>query len=348
MPVWLAPALAAGASLLGNVFSSRSNAKSVEKSNQMSSEDFQRSLLQNESQFRRSMRFARGEADTTREYNRLEAKKARRFTSREADQARDFLANQQWRDRELQKKFAKKSTGWQFDDLMEAADEAGIHRLAAIGGASAASYSPVAGTVGAGGAAAATGIPGTVAGGGGSPSAPAYEAALGGSIVGDGMNAVADLITTQSQLERQQEYEQKMDAERAEERAREDMMMAMQMELMGAEAEMYRARARTAIATAATGAPPSAFTNVADPGQQEMELSYNIGRKDNKKEWLVGPDLGEFAGGALVAFGNEVRDRWNQDKQTFSNWKKRFDAWRKDPRGRPPQRKDRRGRNVAR
>lgn len=46
----------------------------------------------------------------------------------------------------LQKNFAKNSAGWQFDDLMDAADQAGIHRLSAIGGASAAQYSPVSGT----------------------------------------------------------------------------------------------------------------------------------------------------------------------------------------------------------
>lgn len=33
-------------------------------------------------------------------------------------------------------RFARESTGWQFDDLMQAADKSGIHRLAALGGAS--------------------------------------------------------------------------------------------------------------------------------------------------------------------------------------------------------------------
>lgn len=33
-------------------------------------------------------------------------------------------------------RFARESTGWQFDDLMRAADRSGIHRLAALGGAS--------------------------------------------------------------------------------------------------------------------------------------------------------------------------------------------------------------------
>lgn len=42
--------------------------------------------------------------------------------------------------RDVQERFAKESTGWQFDDLMEAADQAGIHRLSALGGAQ--SYQP--------------------------------------------------------------------------------------------------------------------------------------------------------------------------------------------------------------
>ena len=59
-------------------------------------------------------------------------------------------AREQWADQKamreqdiaIQREFAKNSAGWQFDDLMEAADEAGIHRLAAIGGASGSSYQP--------------------------------------------------------------------------------------------------------------------------------------------------------------------------------------------------------------
>lgn len=42
--------------------------------------------------------------------------------------------------------FAKESAGWQFKDIMEAADESGIHRLAAIGGAQASGYTPAGGS----------------------------------------------------------------------------------------------------------------------------------------------------------------------------------------------------------
>lgn len=44
-------------------------------------------------------------------------------------------------DWERTKFLARNSAGWQFDDLMQSADEAGIHRLAALGSASATSYS---------------------------------------------------------------------------------------------------------------------------------------------------------------------------------------------------------------
>ena len=58
-----------------------------------------------------------------------------------SEQAR--LQRNRKQDIKLQKKFMKEGAGWQFDDLMQAADEAGIHRLAAIGGAQGGGYQPV-------------------------------------------------------------------------------------------------------------------------------------------------------------------------------------------------------------
>lgn len=47
-----------------------------------------------------------------------------------------------WDQNRRQDEYAKNAAGWQMDDLMQTADEAGIHRLAALGGASA-GYNPV-------------------------------------------------------------------------------------------------------------------------------------------------------------------------------------------------------------
>ena len=81
---------------------------------------------------------------------------------------------------DAQKEFAQNSTGWAFDDLMESADEAGIHRLAAIGGAQGVGYTPAA-TSGAGQGAT---IPDF------SPSVVPGAEQFIGDAVGDGINQI--------------------------------------------------------------------------------------------------------------------------------------------------------------
>lgn len=50
-------------------------------------------------------------------------------------------------DRALQREFAQEAAGWQMRDLFKAADESGIHRLAALGAAGGQSYAPVGGQI---------------------------------------------------------------------------------------------------------------------------------------------------------------------------------------------------------
>lgn len=54
---------------------------------------------------------------------------------------RNLENTRRWEDQGVAYDFAKNSTGWAFDDLMQAADASGIHRLAALG-STGSSYTP--------------------------------------------------------------------------------------------------------------------------------------------------------------------------------------------------------------
>lgn len=105
-----------------------------------------------------------------------------------------FTGAQADKDRALQEKFARQSTGWQFDDLMNAADEAGIHRLSALGGASGHSFAPVGATA----------------------PAPPYDgmdiAALSGSSVGEGLGLIGEAANSMINHRLQQEDAKRQDA----------------------------------------------------------------------------------------------------------------------------------------
>lgn len=56
-----------------------------------------------------------------------------------------------WDQNRRQDEYAQNSAGWQMEDIMQTADEAGIHRLAALGGASGNNYQPFQSSGGGGG-----------------------------------------------------------------------------------------------------------------------------------------------------------------------------------------------------
>lgn len=237
MPPFLAPLLKAGATALGSVLGFAGQ----REANQAQSQAVAATNARTKAEFYKGLKF-----------NRNEARKSRLFNKKEAMVARGWSADQAAIDRKLQRQFAKKSAGWQFKDLMDAADESGIHRLSALGAAGGASYSPVG--LAMGGA--------SDGGGAGAPSAPYYstpDAAIGGSIVGDGMNAVADFFSEQQAAE-----EERIGV--AKEDARRDALLASEVERNSAEAEMYRSRARTELFNAQTNRGAlAAAANFGDP-----------------------------------------------------------------------------------
>lgn len=264
MPAWVPSAIKAGSDIVNGIFNRKAARKSQDSAQQFAREQDYQSMV----------------------YNSAEAEKSRAFTAAQADV-----------DRQLSEKFARESAGWQFSDLMQAADEAGIHRLAAVGGASAASYSPASGA-----SPQASASPSAIGG---------YDSgAFGGSIIGDGMNAIADFMTT--------EAARKEEAERYKtERAATDALAASEIDRNSAEAEMYRATARTQIFNAGNrraGAGANDGTGVV-PMQRHLFENYTT-PDGSSRNVTVGPDLDEVAAGAGIWTWDKVLDgmQWFYNK----------------------------------
>lgn len=180
-----------------------------------------------------------------------------------------------------QKEFAMNSSGWAFDDLMEAADEAGIHRLAALGSASASQYS--------GG----TTLPGIPSGGAGA------IADVRQDHLGDAVGEAVDRLLKKE--------------DPAEKRA--DKVADAQVDLLEAEAELARSQSRTSIAAArnATTSGPAA------KGQQDFEaedLVQKIRMPDGSiQDVVVGPGVDEIAAGGAIYVFNKVKKLWEPKRE---------------------------------
>ena len=123
-----AAAIGAGASLLGGLFTNKSNKKNVDQTAQYNLQAARETNAMQQGFFDQNMSFQREQFARTQSDN---------------DRAFQYAKRQNRIDRTRQNQYAKQSTGWQFKDLMQAADSSGIHRLAALGGAS--SYQSVPG-----------------------------------------------------------------------------------------------------------------------------------------------------------------------------------------------------------
>ena len=282
--------ISAAGGLLGGFFNNRARESSARDANAANQRQFDQTLDWSKESFGKGQDWARGERQA-----------GQRFNAREAEKARQFTRDQNRIDRQMQKTFAKKSAGWQFDDLMEAADTAGIHRLAALGGATGTAYQP-----GNGGTAVAT-SPGTSPPGfAGSPGAGNQIPEIGGSIIGDGMNAIGDVIATEMQRRDQKEAFET-------EQAKQAVMDAARMDVMSAEATMYRARAAESMRRASYPGIPRNDPNYGLPegADREVNQMWSVDGKAPKGVW-VGPDLGEIAGGGIVVALDQLRD-WRDE-----------------------------------
>lgn len=175
-------------------------------------------------------------------------------------------ARQRWMyqtDYQRQKEFAQEGTGWAFDDLMEAADQAGIHRLSALGAAGGASYSPAGGPTGG-------------------------QAPIGqGSDIGAGIEALGNALSRSEQ--------QKMNKKQQEADLR---IKNEQADLIEATSRTEQAKARNA----ALGGPGSENFNIppgspAKVGTKQNPLHLYVWGYDprSKKEgWIVNPELGDM------------------------------------------------------
>lgn len=190
--------------------------------------------------------------------------------SAEQQKQRDFLSDQARRDRELQMEFAKNSTGWQLKDLFEAADESGIHRLAALGGASGTSYTPV---------------------GGIAPGVSPYA----GSKTGAGISALSRILDSTRLKEAQ---------------ALERRGIEARIKLDESEAELNTARATTMernAAAAAIGGP--AEVDYADPDSKSEALLRKVIMPDGSVRHVpVGPELNEVLTGFGLWVYDKSRD----------------------------------------
>lgn len=193
-------------------------------------------------------KFARNQAAIAREYGSEESQKERDFNAAQAEIARNFEADQNETDRFLQEKFAKNSTGWAFDDLMEAADDAGIHRLAALGGATATPYTPVGGSSPQAGGSGAPGSP--MADFGGSIPAQAAANTYAGSVVGEGIGIIGETVQEAMAAKYAAEKAKSEEHRQMFQDARRAIMEGAQLDVLKSEANRNNAAAAREIADA--------------------------------------------------------------------------------------------------
>ena len=193
-----------------------------------------------------------------------------------------------------QKEFAQNAAGWQFKDLMKAADESGIHRLSALGAGGGGGYS---------GAVAATPAP-TL-----SEASNAYV----GDAVGQGLQAY---MAVKEMRNREKQNQLDNDHKQA------------QIDLMRSESRTNIALARRA----SQGGPPKAdFGNNTLSKDQPEDLMVSVKMPDGSvREIPVGPDLDEIlAGGGLLMYDKaaDVGDAFASKE--YGKGKRRGDRGRK-------------------
>ena len=196
---------------------------------------------------------------------------------------RQVNRQEKWRDEDYarQKEFARNSTGWAFDDLMESADQAGIHRLAALGGAQGSGYT----------SGATIGQPATPGPAGLGPST--------GDAIGDALGAISDGILRKDQKKRQDAAEK-----------REEELTDAQVDKLEAEAELTRAQSRTTIAQARNGT-----SNMGKAGAEPEQLMQKIMMPDGTiREIPIGYDIDEMISGLGIFVYDKVRDMWVPEK----------------------------------
>lgn len=300
MPAWIPAAISGAASIIGGLFNRKSDQDNTDASNKQ-----QRMFIRSE----RKMADREARHATTRAmgYNTAERLAAQGYATAERGAAERFTANQAGVDRAMQERFAKESAGWQFEDLMEAADESGIHRLAALGAGAGQSYQPV-GATSSPGSVGFTGVSPITGAGGGS-----YNPAtvLGGSIVGDGMNAIADIMASEADYQRQSQLARQEATERQQDRVFEQAERAARMEVMSAEAEMYRAQSRTAIRSAQSPGNSPPPVDYASP-DQPLYQTY-IGTDGVPRTIPVGPDPESIAAGLGIEVYSRGRSQVEKD-----------------------------------
>lgn len=226
------------------------------------------------------------------------------FNRQEAAKGRSFLARQAQTDRELQTEFAKNSAGWQFDDLMESADQAGIHRLSAIGGAGAATYSPVAqsGPVASSSSLAAI--------------APDIHQSTQGSSVGEGFGLLADISGQYWANEQQKEIaaseNKAREAEALAQVSRDQisrMVALSEVERNRADTELLQARSRSLLA----GAGENARGGTRGGHDSEGNFHENYKSRGEETTLPIGPDLDQVITGFGIDFLNKLKARYGDD-----------------------------------
>jgi hypothetical protein len=238
----------------------------------------------------------------SRQFSRNEAEKARRWQSN-ADrkafrQAASFGRHQAGLDRRLQREFAKRSAGWQFADLMAAADSAGVHRAAALGAAAGTPYSPVGGIGLPGqGSAAQAATPGFV---GDTPVTSDFNM---GDVIGGGLNAATSWFAEERrQVARQAQEAAALTVQQADLASLEELRSA-QIGLLKAQTAQAAMSAELAAATSRTSIKRA---RDATNGAQNIYETY-VDDSGTPVTVPVGPDLDEIIAGAGIAGAAAVK-----------------------------------------
>lgn len=296
--------LSAGASIIGGVMGQNSQRKAQEKALRQQNKYY----YQDRKWFDKDRTIARRFQQADRAEERQWAIDDRMLDREDRVHDRQFQRSMADLGYARQKEFAKEGTGWAFDDLMESADSAGIHRLAALGGAAGAQYSAPSASGGGGssGGSYSQFTPSSYASAAGSvPAEVAGVESYIGDVVGDAINNFASSQKNQIQQQFEEKQMEKMDAEIAQIRAATSRSV-----IQNVRAAQQNAPART--------------QEVAGGNAEQLLVPVEM-PDGSVRQIPVGPDISELASGVALWGYDAGRDFMDKqlDKEKSERQKKR-------------------------
>ena len=247
---FIGDALGAAASAVSGIFTNKTNKKIARESNQLQEQMFNQQQGFSEEQFARQVF----------ENNRNFAEDARRYEYQKKTDRERYKSD--W---ERQKWMVNNSAGNTLKDLFEAADESGIHRLAALGSAGASSYQPAGGF--------SSSSPSGQSPGVGGPNIPALQSAHMSDPIGRAITQFSEARHLRHSRDIDKQQQKRLDALAR----KEQQLIDGRIELMEAQAHTQRVQAHRTL----TGGPQGSMSDITTP-VQKLETPFGTFRPHPK------------------------------------------------------------------